>query len=345
MKKVLSAALSAMMLILACTGCSSGSIQKGDEYVSESDAVSNVSVEESSVTESATDEVSVEEAVIDVSTEEASTESLEDVVETDSDSDTIVFIGDSQFANARDEASSIPSLVSLITGANVYDLAIGGTTAAITNSDSYEVGTTISNTFLNIANAIAGKTTTDTITDSYVASQILQMNPANVDYYVIEYGYNDFISKVPQSDNDSAYDVHLYVDSLCLGINTLKEVSPNAQFILCGPSYCLVYDNSGQYLGDGNIADLGYGTLADYASSCEGAANGLGITYIDTYYGSEFDLSAYSVDDYTEDGLHFNEVGRQIYATVISHYINKLRYGNVEEMDVIQLSKFTFEYY
>lgn len=345
MKKPLLKVFAGVLLLTTCIGCSSENVQKGTEYVTDADAVNESSAE---VSDAATISDSVEESDesdISGSEDSAEAEVTETAVEIDPSEDVIVFIGDSQFANAKEEGSSIPSLTGLILDANVYNLAIGGTTAAITNGDDYVAGETYSNTFINIANAISGLADPDSISDENVAKTIRSINPEDVDFYVIEYGYNDFISKVAQSDNDTAYDYHLYSDALYLGINTLKNVSPNAQFILCGPSYCLVYDNNGQYLGDGNITDLGYGTLADYANTCNGVANGLGITYIDTYYGTEFDLNGYSVDSYTEDGLHFNETGRQIYATVIAHYINKLKYDDVEELDVIQISKFTFEYY
>ena len=341
--------LSLIMVVTASAmfvGCSNNGVSKGTEYVAEeanesADSGSGVSTE------------TVETATYETSVEASAAESVSEIIEEDTSDDNneaednaidIVFVGDSQYANGRDAHTDIATYVAwMVENSNVYNVGIGGSTASITNSESYIAGETISNTFVNVANVIAGNAGADTISDETVASSISNINAANVDYYVIEYGYNDYMSKSLQSDEESAYDNHLYVDALCQGIDTLAAASPNAKFIVCSPSYCLVYDNSGKYLGDGNITDFGYGTLADYVNSCEGAANAKGAIYIDMYYGTEMDINSYTVDDYTEDGLHLCQKGRYMYATVVAHYINKNLGIDNEELNTLIFNKFEYD--
>ncbi|MCR4903661.1 MAG: SGNH/GDSL hydrolase family protein [Butyrivibrio sp.] len=346
-----------MSLVLAAglfTGCSNGSLSKGVEYVTESedsakstDGISIETVEktEETVEETANEASSSSSSSSDAATTETSVSGEEAVAkENENSSDDriqVVFLGDSQFANGRDEGTDIATYTGWMTGANVYNLGVGGSCASITTGDSYDEGY-VTNAFINIVNVLAGNASVDTISNEYVHEHISDIDVENVDYYVIEYGYNDYMSKHPQADELAAYDVHLYVDALRNGIDILKEISPDAKIILCCPSYCLVYDVNGQYLGDSNMTDLGYGTLSDYVDSCKALAEGLGLIYIDAYYGSEFDLNAYTIDDYTIDGLHFDQKGRYIYATVVSHYINKDLGVDTEELDTIIFNRFEY---
>lgn len=257
----------------------------------------------------------------------------------------VVFFGDSQFDNARDTGSEVPMYTqALLQGKKkIYNLAIGGTPASLERGSSPDVSGWTDTCFVGLAYALAGKVDRS-ILDPHPAikEQMEQINPANVDFYVIEYGANDYINGKDLWNPDDQYDVHTYKGALAVGINVLKEISPKAQFILCGPSYCMWYNADGFAIGDSYTVSKGIGTLSEYADICNNLADEEGITYVDTMYATYFDLRTTTVDDYLSDGLHYKESGRQIYATTIAHFINKALGIDPEPLSFMEINNFQF---
>jgi hypothetical protein len=256
----------------------------------------------------------------------------------------IVFMGDSQFDNARGTGSEIPAYAcALVDNAKFYNLAIGGTAASIerNRTDTIEGWSDIG--FVGMCYALAGEVSDTSYLSSYPAYEDLNnIDPAKVDFYIIEYGANDYINGAPLSTEGNAYDIRSYRGALGVGINTLRSVSPKAKIILCGPSYCMWYNADGYVIGDSYTVSKGAGTLAEYADVCKNHAEDENFMYIDTMYSTYFDLKITTVDDYLIDGLHYNEKGRQIYATTIAHFINKMLGVKVPELPYMEINSFTF---
>ncbi len=256
----------------------------------------------------------------------------------------IVFMGDSQFDNARGTGSEIPAYAcALVDNAKFYNLAIGGTAASIerNRTDTIEGWSDIG--FVGMCYALAGEVSDTSYLSSYPAYEDLNnIDPAKVDFYIIEYGANDYINGAPLSTEGNAYDIRSYRGALGVGINTLRSVSLKAKIILCGPSYCMWYNADGYVIGDSYTVSKGAGTLAEYADVCKNHAEDENFMYIDTMYSTYFDLKITTVDDYLIDGLHYNEKGRQIYATTIAHFINKMLGVKVPELPYMEINSFTF---
>ncbi len=256
----------------------------------------------------------------------------------------IVFMGDSQFDNARGTGSEIPAYTcALVDNAKFYNLAIGGTAASIerNRTDSIEGWSDIG--FVGMCYALAGKLSDTSFLSSYPAYEDLNsIDPAKVDFYIIEYGANDYLNGAALSTDGNAYDIHSYRGALGVGINTLRSISPKAKIILCGPSYCMWYNGNGFVMGDSYTISKGAGTLAEYADVCKNHAEDEDLLYIDTMYSTYFDLKITTVEDYLMDGLHYNEKGRQIYATTIAHFINKMLGVKVPELPYMEINSFTF---
>ena len=51
---------------------------------------------------------------------------------------------------------------------------------------------------------------------------------SNTDYFVIEYGMNDFLSGIPLNDEDDIYDEYTYVGALRIAIQRLRDSFPDA---------------------------------------------------------------------------------------------------------------------
>lgn len=256
----------------------------------------------------------------------------------------IVFIGDSQFDNARGTGSDIPAYTCSLLGKKVkfYNLAIGGTAASLGREMSTDLETFQDSSFIGICYALAGKIKTEFLDQYPAGAELKKVKPGNVDLYVIEYGANDYINGKDLYNSAAGLDPHTYSGALSAGIGELKAISPNAQFILCGPSYCQWYNGSGAFIGDAFSVSKGIGPLTEYSNTASNLANSMGITFFDSMYASQFDLKIETAEDYLADGLHYNEKGRQIYAAVLAHTIQKLRGRDDSEMPYLEINSFDF---
>ena len=256
----------------------------------------------------------------------------------------IVFMGDSQFDNARESASSIPAYTcSLLDNVRFSNLAIGGTAASLERGADPNADKISDTCFIGLCYALAGKVSDTSFLDKYPAGEELKaIDPAKVDLYVIEYGANDYINGKDLWNPDDVYDVHSYRGALTVGIDTLKSISPKAKFLICSPSYCMWYNADGYVIGDSYMVSKGIGTLSEYADICSNYAGDENIEYMDTMYATYFDLKITTVDDYLSDGLHYNEKGRQIYATILSRFIKKTMGEKDIEIPYLEINDFEF---
>ncbi len=257
----------------------------------------------------------------------------------------IVFMGDSQFDNARGTASDIPSYTCCLLDKDVkfYNLAIGGTSASLGREDYVDdVSQFNDSCFVGICYALAGKCSSDFLSQYAAYEDYQKVTPENVDLYVIEYGANDYINGKDLFNSGSNNDIHTFNGALTEGIETLQKISPKAKFIICSPAYCVWYNGSGQYIGDSYVVSKGIGPLSEYANTASNLANAFGFPYLDAMYASMFDLKQETYEDYLSDGLHFTEKGRQIYASVLAHLIQKVRGKDEGEIPYFEINSFDF---
>lgn len=234
----------------------------------------------------------------------------------------IVFLGDSIFDNSRD-GTGVPYLTSVACGADCYNLAIGGTCAAIEQTEQYESENWTSRSLVGLVKAIRGEISTD-VFEGTRAKEIIdsgEVDFRNTDYFVIEYGMNDFFRATPLSSENSDYDIRTYVGALRYAVSNLDDYANDATIILCSPNYAQFF-NGDQFIGDGQSLNTGYGTLFDYKGICQYVAKEQGAEFFDAYFGLGID--AYTADEYLEDGVHLTEAGRHLYADALSEMILKI---------------------
>lgn len=234
----------------------------------------------------------------------------------------IVFLGDSIFDNNRD-GTGIPYLTSEACNADCYNLAIGGTCAAIELTEQYENENWTSRSLVGVVKAIRGEISTD-VFEGTRAKEIIdngEVDFKNTDYFVIEYGMNDFLRATPLVNDSSQFDFRTYVGALRYAVSNLEEYANDATIILCGPNYAQFF-NGTQFIGDGQSLNTGYGTLFNYAGICQYVANEQGAYFFDAYL--DLGIDAYNADEYLEDGVHLTEAGRHLYADALSEMILKI---------------------
>lgn len=232
----------------------------------------------------------------------------------------IVCMGDSIFDHERG-STGVAALISEGCNAKVYNMAIGGTTAAVMLDETREFDKWESTSLVGIVNAIVGNISPE-IFDKYEAGNVLkECDFSQTDYFVIEYGLNDFLcGKVPQSiywpngEDLGIPSVCTYVGAMEYAINTLRNSFPNAKILVISPHYCEFF-SGGKYVGNVYVQDNGYGTLVDFAGC-------LGALIIENYRGDVIfyntikssGIDAYTANEYLEDGIHLSEAGRRAYA-------------------------------
>lgn len=238
----------------------------------------------------------------------------------------IVFMGDSILDNDREDGG-VASLISDNCNAKVYNMAMGGTTAALLPNEQYNFATWDSRSLLGVVNAIVGNINKD-IFNGYRAGEILnECDFSQTDYFVIEYGVNDFLAKIPQSryleggGTLAVDEVHTYSGALEAAVQILQDNFPNAKILLIAPHYCQIF-NADAFVGDGYSLDYGYGPLINYARGC-------GYVYEQhksenvIFYNAfeESGINSETADEYLEDGVHLSKEGRQVYADYASRLI------------------------
>ena len=231
----------------------------------------------------------------------------------------IVFLGDSIFDNNRD-GTGVPFLTAVQCGADVYNLAIGGTSATIENGEESENEEWTSRSLIGMVKAMKGDIPTDVFAGTR-AKEILD-NPdvdfSQTDYFIVEYGINDFFRAVPLDNPEHFYDHHTYAGALRYAVTNLSEIAHDATIILCGPHYCQFFSGN-QFIGDGNVLNSGYGTLFDYKGICQYVAKEQQVEFYDAYM--DLGIDGYSAEEYLEDGVHLTAAGRQLYADALAKKI------------------------
>ncbi len=347
-----------LTMSIALTGCSmeKKDAQQADEYLTDSSAESSTTDEanadKSTVVMKGLFEPELEETA---GNENTASDNANEAVSIDRDQCVeIVFFGDSQIAHGRDDGTDIPSLLAQrVPNSICYNLAIGGTTASLEKSTS-EINpeNMKSLSFVGMVNCLLGKSDRNDTLSGYqnILNTMNSIDTANVDYFIIEYGANDFFSEVPL--DNSLYDAdqyHSYYNALKSGIDALKNACPNAKIILMTPFYGIYVDSSDNtYIGDSFIVSNGIGTLGDYASKVQFLASEMGLIYFDGMFATHCDLYLDTASQYLFDNLHLTLTGRQIFSRLLAHYVNFNEHNEPYaylETDFIKIAEFDPEEY
>lgn len=240
----------------------------------------------------------------------------------------IVILGDSIMDHDRTE-SGPAAIIAHDCNAKVYNMAMGGTTAALLPGEEASFDKWESRSLLGVIHAILGNID-GSIFDGYPAGDVLKKcDFSKTDYFIIEYGVNDFLNgQVPQSrqladgGTLAVGEIHTYTGALEDAVNRLQDAFPDTKILLIAPHYCQIFSGK-TFMGDGYSVDYGYGPLVSFA-------RGTGYVYEqhrdeNVLFYNAFELSginAETADDYLEDGVHMTPAGSRVYAEAIARVIN-----------------------
>lgn len=240
----------------------------------------------------------------------------------------IVILGDSIMDGDRTE-SGAADIIGEQLDAKIYNMSMGGTTAALLPNDQYNFATWESRSLLGVVHGILGNINTD-IFDGYAAGDVLETCDFDkTDYFIIEYGVNDFLTKqIPNSryleggDTLAIDEAHTYTGALHDAVSRLKERFPDAGILLVSPHYCQVF-NGQTFIGDGYSLDYGYGPLITYARGTGYVAGQFEeerVFFFNAF--EESGIDAGTAEQYLADGIHMTPLGARVYAEKIAKIIH-----------------------
>ena len=225
----------------------------------------------------------------------------------------IVFFGDSVIGNFTD-STSIPGVIAGLSGAEVYNLGVGGTTAAFSGDPRGLSLTTMVEAFLSGDLSLfsddqqAGRSMEEYIDDHADGR-------ARPTCFIINYGLNDFFVGMPIDTAQTAEETGCYTGALKAAAALLKEAYPDCRILLMTPTYSVEGEG-------GTVPQSPYGgVLQDYADAVIRVAEEMDVEYIDNHRELAFGRDDYSV--YLDDGTHPNELGRYIMGRHILEYFSE----------------------
>ncbi len=334
MKKSIKTLIPILTITSMIVGCSADTTLKSDttgtitptdaptadasEGTSGSDASSNASSATNSESASASDASTLTSTSV-----EATESSTESVTGYDSSLPTVVFLGDDQFDLGRSDNTSIADYVELLLGTkvNVINLGCSGVTA----TTSLGTDNDTSMNFVNVAKFLNGQMD-DSFFNNFpdAKEEAFSFDPADVDFYVVEYGINDFLQSKALSNTEKESDTTCYTNAIVAGLGLLVQASPNAKIILCSPVYSMFYAEDGSSLGSGHVYSNAFGSYMDYCAGCIQQSSIYDCISFDAFGDAFMNINDQTFSEYMEDdGIHLTRAGRNTFAAVVAHMINK----------------------
>lgn len=251
----------------------------------------------------------------EASVQEQRIENREVVVEGDSQTSAvlegkkIVVFGDSIWNDARG-ADGVSEQLMAMTGATVYNCAIGGTCAALIGDNPENIRDWRDQSFNGMVYVANKVLPAEWVLNDTAACEVMgQVDFNTVDYILVSYGLNDFFSNVPLYPEEY-YDIHSYIGALRNGILHLKEQYPQAQIVLVTPTYSQWFEGEKEY------------EIGDYVEGMRSVSVEMNTLLADMFHIMGDD--AVSRMEHLDDGVHLSAEGRKSYAEGIAWYLTEV---------------------
>ena len=208
----------------------------------------------------------------------------------------ILFFGDSIMANDAN-TFTVPGVVASLSGATVYNMAVGGTTASVYPDPAivkYDLNTVL-DIVLDGDMSLLDETRDET-DNAMSAFELFRKTDRHADCVVLSFGLNDYFGRQPVSGED-AYDVTTYQGALRTAIQRVRTAFPEAQILVLSPTKCANFE-FGREVHDGNV-------LETYVKAAEEVAESEAVAFLDQY--DAFDIREENYKSYIPDLVHPNE--------------------------------------
>ena len=248
----------------------------------------------------------------------------------------ILVLGDSNMAYDFGDRS-IPQRIAERLECDVYNCAVGGTTASKTNYKNYADWTIDSLCLYNLTKIIETENAQNLydfyddvpLNERYAIDNmyyLTELENEDVDYVVISYGLNDYLAGQPLYSEDP-YDETTYAGALRSSIERIQRKYPNATIVVSSITYCVFYEEDGQNFAEGYAKDWGGGSIIAYRDAAKAVAE----EYANVYFMDNLELlkiDKTNFAEYMQDSMHLNAVGQEMYVDCFVDVIEEVESGN-----------------
>lgn len=219
----------------------------------------------------------------------------------------IVFFGDSVIGNYTD-STSIPGVVSGLTGAAVYNCGYGGNSAALAPDIQISLPGITEAFFRKDLSALPKDTQVYAGISSYLESAPSDRRTC----FIINYGLNDYFSGYPVASEDP-YDITTYSGAIRTAVSLIRQNVPDAQIILCTPTFTSAFRNGTEPHGPkGHV-------LTDYVNAVLSLSQELQTDVLDNYH--DLGITPENEGQYLADQVHPNSDCRFTIGSKLCHIL------------------------
>lgn len=222
----------------------------------------------------------------------------------------MVFFGDSVMAY-HTGSSSIPGVVSGLTGAETYNCGESGILASDNSSGVLSFNRMVTRFLEQDATGLND----DSNYKRGLTEYAHKSHEGKKVCFVIEFGLNDYFSGFPVDNPEDKYDKGAYSGALRSGIRTLQDAYPDAEILLLAPTY------TAQFSGGTEINGEKGSVLMDYVSTVLTVADEMGVYCLNNY--AESGINADTYEQYLTDGTHPNESGSFLLGNGIIDFLGR----------------------
>ncbi|MGN0289586.1 MAG: hypothetical protein ACI4DQ_08210 [Lachnospiraceae bacterium] len=146
-------------------------------------------------------------------------------------------------------------------------------------------------------------------------AMLKEIDFSKIDMLVIMYDLSDYIDHRPLYDPNNDDNLVTWTGSLNASLGLIEETYPHIRTIILSTPAC--GQTIDDFYVDGDIHNLGNGTIPDYLNHQMNVILNNGVSYIDNYYGV---INVDNRDQYLVDDYHLNEKGIQAIAQRFGHF-------------------------
>ena len=244
----------------------------------------------------------------------------------------IAIVGDSLFCNKSNKAGekNLAETLENKLDCEMLNCSIGGTCASKLNDGGEPDYYSDKLGFYNVSNIICTgnkasvsdnvRSLSASFPDAFVKLKFLAgTNFDKEDILIVNYGINDAFMRVPAVSNDK-YDEFTYAGAVRCGVERIIKEYPNLKIVLPEVTYTtLVYFGE----SDGYYDEI----TAEYRAAYNAELKSLADEYKNVYYfdfSNVLEINNDNHDKYLIDGIHFNEEGKEVYASALADFIGEI---------------------
>lgn len=235
---------------------------------------------------------------------------------------TLLCLGNSPFADNKGEGGLAQALAREVDGV-AYDASFAGSFQSLKNEayqadypadgvSLYSLVKAFCNgdySSLEQAAGALGSDAKDTV------NLLKGLDFSTIDMIVIMYDLSDYIDHRPLYDPNNDSNLVTWSGSLNASLKLLDETYPHIRTVILSTPAC--GKTIDEFYVDGDIQNLGNGTIPDYLNYQMNVILSNGVSYIDNYYGV---ITVDNRDEYLVDDYHLNEKGIQAIASRFGHF-------------------------